>query len=202
MTVTSKPGGRGRPPTHSARSHAKIIDTVYALLLQKSIRDLSMEEVAKQAGVGKQTLYKWWPTKAALAMAMFHERMGAHLESMQSTSAEQAIRERVRRVIVAFQGPLGKIMADLIAEGQSEPDILRALYERHINDRRLATIDEIEGGKRSGELRPDTDAGLLVDAVFGAIYYRLLLKSAPLSEQFGDDLVDQALRGLRSVTTA
>jgi AcrR family transcriptional regulator len=172
------------------------METVYALLQEKSIRDLTMEEIAKRAGVGKQTLYKWWPTKTSLVMAMFHERSGTAQEISESTTAEEAIRGRVQRLIAAFNKPLGKIMADLIAEGQSEPDILKDLFERHIGLRRTAAIAEIEQGIASGELRRDVNAGLLIDALFGAIYYRLLLKSGPLTKQYGNELVDQVMRPL------
>ena len=58
-----------------AASHAAIMDTVYALLQEKSVGDLTMEEVANRAKVGKPTLYKWWPTKATLVLAMLCERM-------------------------------------------------------------------------------------------------------------------------------
>lgn len=51
------------------------MDAVYALLQERSVRDLTMEAVARRAGVGKPTLYKWWPSKAALVFAMFHERL-------------------------------------------------------------------------------------------------------------------------------
>jgi AcrR family transcriptional regulator len=192
--LSGHPRGRGRPRTQNAESHAEIMETVYALLQEKSIRDLSMEEIAKHAGVGKQTLYKWWPTKTALVMAMFHERAGATQEiAANNSTAENAIRGRVQRLIAAFNSPLGKIMADLIAEGQSEPDILKDLYQRHIGQRRAAAIAEVERGVSSGELRADTNAGLLIDALFGAIYYRLLLKSGPLTEHYGDELVDQVM---------
>jgi hypothetical protein len=127
-------------------------------------------------------------------MAMFHERAGATQEiAANNSTAENAIRGRVQRLIAAFNSPLGKIMADLIAEGQSEPDILKDLYQRHIGQRRAAAIAEVERGVTSGELRADTNAGLLIDALFGAIYYRLLLKSGPLTEHYGDELVDQVM---------
>ncbi len=174
------------------------MDAVYALLREKSVRDLTMEEVARRAGVGKPTLYKWWPTKAALVMAMFHERIAGQPEAEGDATGERAIRVRVLRLIGAFNGLFGKVMADLIAEGQSEPIILRDLYERHVGRRRAAAIAEIERGKAAGELRPDTDPELLIDALFGAIYYRLLLRSAPLTEQYGERLVDQVFRGFRS----
>jgi AcrR family transcriptional regulator len=65
----------------SDRSHAAIMDAVYTLLQEKSVRDLTIEEVAKRARVGKPTLYKWWPTKATLVLAMLCERMAPSLEA-------------------------------------------------------------------------------------------------------------------------
>jgi AcrR family transcriptional regulator len=55
------------------------LDAVYELLQERSVRDLTMEAVANRAGVGKPTLYKWWPTKAALVLAMFRERIAVAL---------------------------------------------------------------------------------------------------------------------------
>ena len=193
---------RGRPRAEGAVSHAAIMDVVYELLQEKSVRDLTMEEVAKRAKVGKPTLYKWWPTKAALVMAMFHERIASKRDVTVAKTAEQAIRSKVRRFIRELNGVFGKVVADLIAEGQSEPDILRDLREQHMNQRRAATVADIERGKASGELAPDTNADLLIDSIFGSIYFRLLMRAAPLTEKYGEELVDQVLRGLRLEASA
>src|SRR6185436_4305979 len=189
---------KGRPPSEMAASHAAIIDTVYALLQKKSVRDLTMEEVAKRAKVGKPTLYKWWPTKATLVLAMLCERMASNLEKPTGLSAEGSLRFRVRRLIDAFNGPFGKIVAGLIAEGQSEPAVLQEFFDRWVSPRRNATIADLQRGRNAGELRLETEAELLNDAIFGAIYYRLLLRSGPLTKRFGEELVDQALRGQRA----
>ncbi len=113
-------------------------------------------------------------------------------------TAEQAIRARVRRTIRAFNGLFGKVMADLIAEGQSEPAVLADLWEQHLSRRRAATVADVERGRTAGEFPADTDPELLIDAIFGPIYFRLLLRHAPLTEAYGDALVDQVLRGVRS----
>src|SRR6202166_4841011 len=93
---------KGRPPLQTAASHAAIIDAVYALLQEKSVRDLTMEEVARRAKVGKPTLYKWWPTKATLVLAMLCERMAPNLEKPIGQTAEESLRLPVRRLIDAF----------------------------------------------------------------------------------------------------
>jgi AcrR family transcriptional regulator len=189
---------RGRPPSEMAASHAVIMDAVYALLQEKSVRDLTMEAVAKRAGVGKPTLYKWWPTKATLVLAMLCERMAPKLEKPTVLTAEESLRFRARSLIKAFNGPFGRIVAGLIAEGQSEPAVLQEFFDRWISPRRNATITDLQRGKDAGELRSETEPELLNDAIFGAIYYRMLLRSGPLTRRFGEDLVEQVILGHRS----
>jgi AcrR family transcriptional regulator len=199
MSKNSLPAARkGRPPSETAASHDAIMDAVYALLQEKSVRDLTMEEVAKRAKVGKPTLYKWWPTKATLVLAMLCERMAPKLDKPTDLTAEESLRFRVLRLIDVFNGPFGKIVAGLIAEGQSEPAVLQEFFGRWVCPRRNATIADLQRGKDAGELQSDTEPELLNDAIFGAIYYRMLLRSSSLTRRFGEELVEQILRGHRS----
>jgi AcrR family transcriptional regulator len=195
MKNSSHHSRKGRPPSEMAASHAAIMDAVYALLQEKSVRDLTMEEVAKRAKVGKPTLYKWWPTKATLVLAMLCERMAPKLDLPTDLTAEASLRFRVRRLIDAFNGPFGKIAAGIIAEGQSEPAVLREFFDRWVRPRRNATIADLQRGQETGELRSGTEPELVNDAIFGAIYYRFLLRSGPLTRRFGEELVGQILRG-------
>src|SRR5258706_16074861 len=181
-----------------AASHDAIMDVVYALLQKKSVRDLTMEQVAKRAKVGKPPLYKWGPTKVTLVLAMLCERMAPNLEKPTVLTAEESLRFRVRRLIDAFNGPFGKIVAGLIAEGQSEPAVLQEFFGRWVSPRRTASVADLQRGKDAGELRPETEPELLNDAIFGAIYYRLLLRSDPLTRRFGEGLVEQVILGHRS----
>jgi AcrR family transcriptional regulator len=196
--ITPKRARRGRPPSATAESHAAILDAVYELLQEGSVRDLTLEAVAKRAKVGRPTLYKWWPSKPALVFAMFHERLAAHGEKAPTGTAEEVIRGKVRGLIRELNGLFGKVMADLIAEGQSEPAILRDLYEQHVSVRRAATVADVERGKADGEFAPNTDPELLIDAIFSPVFFRLLLRHAPLTQRYGDELVDQVLGGVRS----
>ena len=188
----------GRPRSEAAVSHSAIMDAVYELLKEMPAHALTMDAVAKRANVGKPTLYKWWPSKAALIMAMFHERLVRNTEAPVAATAEDVIRAKMRRLIREFNGLFGKVVADLIAEGQSDPAILREFCERHISLRRASTVADIERGKAAGEFSTDTNAELLVDAIVAPVYYRLLLRFAPLTEKYGNDLIDQVLLGVRT----
>ena len=189
------PARLGRPREKTAGSHSAILDAVHDLLLETSVRDLTMEAVARRAGVGKPTLYKWWPSKAALVFGMFHERLAREGRMPEAETVEALLRARMRHLVRAFNGMSGKVMAELIAEGQSNPAVLQELHDRHIGPRRAATIADIERGMASGEFESGANPELLVDAIFGPVYYRLLLRLAPLTEKYGDDLIDQVLHG-------
>ena len=85
MSASRKSGaGVGRPRGKSAVAHAAILDAVQELLRERPARDLSMDAVAKRAGVGKPTLYKWWPSKTALIFSMVQERMVGPTTSLES----------------------------------------------------------------------------------------------------------------------
>src|ERR1700751_3235212 len=121
MSKHSLPAARkGGPPQQTAASHDAIMDAVYALLQEKSVRDLTMEEVAKRAKVGKPTLYKWWPTKATLVLAMLCERMAPNHEKPSDLTAEESLQFRVRTLIDAFGGPFAEIVDGRIAAGRDD----------------------------------------------------------------------------------
>jgi AcrR family transcriptional regulator len=180
-----------------AASHAAIMDAVYELLQETSARELTMEAVAKRAGVGKPTLYKWWPTKVALIMAMFGERLGDSLELPNAGSVEAGLRARMKSIVGKFNGPMGKVMANLVAEGQSDPSVLTELFEEHIRPRRDAAIEAIKRAVTSGEFSKSVEPEVLIDALYGPLYQRLLLKHAPLNEAFAEALLAQVMRGAR-----
>lgn len=171
------------------------MDAVFALLQEGPAKDLTMEAVAKRAGVGKPTLYKWWPSKAALIMAMFHERIAVPVAVPASAAtAEEALRATMRRLITGLNGLFGKVLADLIAEGQGDPALLLDLFEDHIKARQAGDIAEIERAQVTGEFTAEVEPKHLIDMLFGSLIYRRLL-GLPLTEQYGEALINTALRG-------
>jgi AcrR family transcriptional regulator len=188
--VKRKPG---RPRNASAVAHDRILDAVFELLQTRSIRDLQIQEVCRKARVSKPTIYKWWPTKAAMVMDMFEERMVSRLPAIQGFNAAQLLRVAVPGLIRLFNGPFGRIAAEMIAEGQSEPVVLREFRNRYIFKRRAVSVKAIEDAYASGEFKRSVDPELLLDLIFGPIYYRLLVKHQPLDQQFGKALLDYVL---------
>lgn len=178
----------GRPRASSAGSHDVILTAVYDLLQEMSVRELTMEKVAKRAGVGKPTLYRWWKTKPALVIAMFNERIVPELDAPQATSVEQAIAQKIDRLIVAFNGFFGKVIAELVAEGQNDPAILQELNEHYVRPRRAGTISDIIQAQQQGRVPAHIEPEMVVDAIFGSLYFNLLLKMRPLTPAYSAQL--------------
>ncbi len=189
---------RGRPANRNAVSHDKILDAVQEILQEKSVRDLTIEEVARRAGVGKPTIYKWWSSKAGLVLDLFEQRMVGSLAVPNGTNAEEAIRAQVTELIRLLNGFFGKVARELIGEGQSDAEVLREYRDRYISKRRAFTRQVIEQAKQSGEFRSDVDPGIVIDQIYGPIYYRLLLQHEPLDTAFGTKLVDDVLQCIKT----
>jgi AcrR family transcriptional regulator len=198
MAKDDKKKRRGRPRSAAAASHDAILGAVYDLLHGKSVRDLTIEEVARRAGVGKPTIYKWWPSKAALVMAMLDERITEDLPAPSARKAEEVIRSLVRQLIRRFNGFAGKVAAEILAEGQSEPSVLQEYRDRYLSKRRACATEVVERAQASGEFRKDIDPQVLIDMIFGPIYYRRLVRHQKLDQRFGNELVDRIISYVKS----
>src|ERR1700677_5404274 len=106
---------------------------------------------------------------------MFQERFNAILEVPKAATAEEALRTRVKHLVAQCNGLFGKVVADLIAEGQGDPSILKELYESHIRPRRASTVADIERGITSGEFLGGTNPELLLSVFVAPFYLGLCL---------------------------
>src|ERR1700722_17135744 len=98
----------GRPRSEEAR-RAILLSTL-SLLKEAGFADLSIESIAAHAGVGKATVYRWWPSKASLVMDAFVSVAEQELRYFPIGPAEKAIREQMKRWSLIFGGPLGRVM--------------------------------------------------------------------------------------------
>ncbi len=130
-------------------------------------------------------------------MAMFRERIIPRLEAPETDNLEQSLEGKVERLIAQFSGFFGKVIAELIAEGQSHPEVLRELREGYLNLRRADTAADIQAAQAAGQIAPHIDAEIMVDMIFGCIHFQLLLKVRPLSQEYGTALLQQVLQGAR-----
>ena len=186
-----------RPHTGRRRNDAArdaILDAAFRLLSAPEAAELTIEAIAAEAGVGRQTIYRWWPSKGAVladalirhARVVVPERdtgtfagdLAAFLTDSFAGLAEQGYAARLRQIVAVAQQDehVARLLADFTAVRRAA---LRALLER---------------GRDAGELARDADLDMLVDMAYGVLYYRLLVGHAPLDENAARSLAAELTR--------
>jgi AcrR family transcriptional regulator len=185
---------RGRPRRAGIDDAA--LDAAWELLEHAHVRDLTIEAVAQRAGVSKPTIYRRWPNKTALAVDAVLRQVRDDVRYVGDGPTAEVLTGQIARVITFMRGRPGRVMAELLAEAQSDPDTLIAINARYLGPRRAEARALIERGKERGEIAADVDPDLAIDLIYGPLYYRLMTRHLPLTKALAGQLVQQALRGL------
>jgi AcrR family transcriptional regulator len=180
--VSIEARGPGRPRSEKARK--AVIRSTLAVLKRTGFHELSIEAVAAHAGVGKATVYRWWSNKAELVIDAFVFAVEKELRFPSAGLVLESIHAQMRRWAVIFRSPLGQIVATVIGAGQSEPEILEAFRSHWVEPRRVEARRLLTQAMKNREIRADLDPDTVLDLLYGPLYIRLLLKHAPLDEQF------------------
>lgn len=178
----------GRPRSEATRR--QILNATIALLQEKSIQAISIEAIAREAGVSKATIYRWWDSKALIVIDAFMENHLVQTTIPRELSPKKAIAYHFRSLVKQYSGWPGRIVAQIMAEGQSDTSILRAFRERFHYGRRAVVREILEEWKATGEIAADTDIEILMDVIYGAVYMRLMLNHAPLDEAFAESHIN------------
>jgi AcrR family transcriptional regulator len=187
---------RGRP--RSVQARAAILAAAGQLLLEGGTAACTMEAIAVRAGVSKATIYRWWPSRGAVALEGFLEETRDSIEIPEDLSTQEALRFQINGLIGLFRdSTCGPLMRALIGQAQSDDDIARALRERWLGPRRAVAAAVIRSGIERGEVRDDVDVAVAADQLFGPVYYRLVFGHDRLDGELADRLVAQVMIGLR-----
>ncbi|MET0152601.1 MAG: TetR/AcrR family transcriptional regulator [Candidatus Binatia bacterium] len=186
---------RGRP--RSAKARSAILRAARDLLAEGGPAAVTMEGVAARAGVGKPTVYRWWPDRHAVAMAALIEGEAPQAPGRAPRSAIRALGQQLRTIAERFATPTGRHVATMIAASDLETEFSKAFRNHFVLARRAEGRALLEQAIRDGEVRADLDVEVALDLLYGALFFRLLMGHAPLDESFMDEVLRHALRGLR-----
>jgi AcrR family transcriptional regulator len=180
-----------------AQIEAVIISTVFDELLKNGFRAVTVESISAKTGIAKTSIYRRWPNKAAMVMEAFLFRIGPGIEFPSKSSYVESIRLQMLALAKAFRGPFGSIIKALLGEAQFDAELAEAFRTRWITPRREAAKAVIQSAIRNKELRPDIDLDQALDALYGWLYYRLMIGSGPLSDACVRGIFSAVLDGLR-----
>jgi AcrR family transcriptional regulator len=176
----------GRPRSEQARR--AILQSTLSLLQETGFPELYIETIAAHANVSKATVYRWWPNKAALVADAFFSVTDAKLRFPDTGSVRTDLNLQMKQLVRIFRGKEGRTVAALIGGGQSDPELIDAFRTRFLRPRRQEAYETLRRGMQRGELPANLNMDLLLDTLYGAIYFRFLIRHASLSEAFINDL--------------
>lgn len=169
------------------------------ILRREGYSRLTMERVAAESGLAKTTLYRRWPTRAALCRELYLEVASRELHDPDTGDVASDLRHICNTVVhLQTKTVAGPAFRGLIAEAQSNPESNAAFLAEFATRRREITRRVLTRAIQRGEIREDTDIDLVVDTLGGATTFRLLQGHAPLSRKFANALVTLVLSGCRT----
>ena len=189
---TRAPKGRA-PHRRDENARLAVLHAADDLLVERSFNGLTIEGIAARAGVAKQTIYRWWPSKVDILLDTLIEDAGLQLIVPEAASAVESTR-RYLRTLARFltKDPAGMVLLALIGEAQHDPAMSKTFHERYLDPQRQSERDMLKRGVDSGELSPDLDVDAALDALCGPIIYRALT-GAKIPRTFIDTLITNTL---------
>jgi AcrR family transcriptional regulator len=187
----------GRPRSEATR--LAILDATADLMLESGFSGTTIEAIAARARVSKVTIYKWWPSRGAVAIDAYFHRFRETSVFPDTGDVVTDVTAQILSVIETFRGRAGYVMAELLGHAQSDPALAETLRVRWLQPRREAAAAVLRRAIDRGEIRSDVSLPVLMDELYGPVYWRLIARHEPLSDEFAHELVANTLRGVRPV---
>ncbi|WP_433350144.1 TetR/AcrR family transcriptional regulator [Micromonospora sp. CA-111912] len=196
---------RRATPNAARRNEASrraILAAAFELLQEVGYARVGIEGIAARAGVGKQTIYRWWPSKGAIVFDAFlslSESEGGEPPVLPDTGDLEADLAAVLRATVEeLNDPrYDQPMRALATEIAHDPELAAVYAERLDGPLKEAKRQRLRSAQQAGQLAEDLDLDVAVEMIWGPLLNRWLHRSGPLTPEYADRVVTTALNGLR-----
>lgn len=182
----------GRP--RSEKSRQSILVAAYELLMTINARELTIEAVAKHAGVGKTTIYRWWANKVALILDAVTEHMNAAPAAIDLSQPEESLVRQMERFAKICLGHNGRIMAGVLAESQGSAEMKLLFEEKFMAHHREILSSILGAGVASGAFPSALDIPMSCNMIYGSLFFHLMTVGDDLNREFVDQWIVNALK--------
>lgn len=188
---------QGRP--RDIEVERKIEEAASNLLAAHGYSGFSIQKLAAEAGVSKTSIYRRWKSKGELLLDLYVQDMVEPSSPTPETDVFYAIERFLKLSVVRLSDESwNNALRTIVAEAQTDPALAELLRERLIFPRRQATGKLIEAGMANGQISADVNIQLVLDFLFGPLWYRLLFGHL----LFDDDFVSQLISEMRRFLTS
>lgn len=169
------------PTRRNTTTQAAILDAAWKEAIEVGYSRLSVEAIARRAGVGKQTIYRWWPSKEAVLMEKLNSLTDTTLDFPDTGDILADLGSQAAQVVRFLDSDeYAHPYRALVAASQSDPNLAEQVLTQIINPRVEACVQRLKKAQADGQLRKDIEPLDVVELVYAPIYYRLLLHTRPL----------------------
>jgi AcrR family transcriptional regulator len=193
-TAVARPVGRPR----SEESRQRILRAAVELLEERGFSSLTIEAIADRAGTSKVTLYRWWSHKAAIVLEAILAETSPCMPYRESASPLESLRDQMRSFARFLNGRYGRLLVGVVAEGVLDESIGLMYREHWVKPRRSDARLLLGRAIAANELPEGIDVEVALDALFGPLYYRFLVKHAPLTPAFAEATFRSVMGGVAS----
>jgi AcrR family transcriptional regulator len=188
------PKSRGRP--RSATAQAAILEAAAQLIDSGGIGAVTMEAVARLAGVGKPTVYRNWASREGLAMAALLKSGAPKTMVKETASALDDLSRQLVKVALAFASARGRNAALMVASADQDSELSKAFRNQVMLASREEGRSILKRAIAEKNVRKDIEIEVALDMIYGPIFYRLQVGHAPADVAFVEGLMREAMRGL------
>jgi AcrR family transcriptional regulator len=180
VPLSPMPPRRHTGRRRNAAARDAILDATFELLRTQGAHGVTIDAIAAAAGVGRQTIYRWWPTKGAVAAEAMARGARMVVPDRDTGSFTEDLERFLTDSFAGLEDPgYQRALRQLVSAAQQDEHVAEVLAEFTAH-RRAALRALLERGRASGEISATTDLGMLVDMAYGVLWYRLLVGHAPL----------------------
>ncbi len=184
---------RGRSRDEQARE--RVLEAAFELVGREG-GDVTINAIAENAKVAKQTIYRWWPSKTAVVLDALVQGTMRATPFTETNDIKADFERHLRTVIKLFNSPTGRVICELLSQGQSDKDIAEEFRERFWQPRRDLSLARLARGIKLGEIRPDIDHEVVLDAIYGPLWVRLVVGHLPMKSADAKRIVDAMWPGI------
>jgi AcrR family transcriptional regulator len=192
-TAAAKPVRRGRP--RSVETETAILQSAYRIMASQGLACASIDAVARESGVSKMTIYKWWPSREALLIDAFLRQAATMLPLSEKGDALARITRHASAYVEALNGDFGKVQLAVIAECIAGTGSAKMFCDRYLGLRREIAHKIIRSGQRDGSIAVLEAAGDLYDRIYGTLFYQYVFGFRLLTKGYARKLVSKVLSG-------
>ena len=198
MSSQLAPSPKPRLGGRSARVRRAVLEAAFAELDEHGFGGFSVDAVARRSGVHKTTIYRRWPTREALLVYALDTRSDRDLPVPDAGSVRGELRQFGELVLAKLTSRHGNAMLKSLVSAADESTDVREKVGQFWRERVDVGVAVVSRAVARGELPPDIDANLLIEAFLAPIYLRVIFSQAPVAAEFLRQLIDVLLDGALS----